>query len=101
MGESCGNRSTSTENLALLTTKIASSSNASGVSSVPKVSVQFGEIRKQLRDATEFWKLSLAEEAKERKAADEAIRADVVALDERVLCCRNSFIKRNYKTTLN
>lgn len=84
VGESCGNRATNSENLALLTTKIANSANANGASPVPKVSVQLDEIRKQLRDATEFWKLSLAEESKERKAADEAIRADVVALDERV-----------------
>jgi hypothetical protein len=84
IGTSCGNRQTQSNDATRLAANYQKAANAGGVSAVPKVSIQLDEIRKQLRDATEFWKLSLAEESKERRAADESIRSEVLALDKKV-----------------
>lgn len=84
IGTSCGNRQTQSNDATRLAANYQKAANAGGVSAVPKVSIQLDEIRKQLRDATEFWKLSLAEESKERRAADESIRSEVLALDAKV-----------------
>ncbi|MEY3901909.1 MAG: hypothetical protein RL189_1215 [Pseudomonadota bacterium] len=80
VGSSCGLRETRSSSATSLLGQVQKASNAGAVTATPKVSIQLDEIRKQLRDATEFWKLSLAQESKERKEADESIRADVLSL---------------------
>lgn len=89
VGASCGLRETRSNSATSLVGKIQKASDAGAVTATPKVAVQLDDIRKQLRDATQFWKLSLAQESKERKEADESIRADVVALSAKLDALRN------------
>ncbi|NBX16122.1 MAG: hypothetical protein EBR09_02025 [Proteobacteria bacterium] len=101
VGASCGLRETRSSSATSLIGMQRASSNVGAVTATPKVSVQLDEIRKQLRDATEFWKLSLAQESKERKEADASIRADVLSLGEKLESLRgflNSEISRLDKT---
>lgn len=101
VGSSCGLRETRSSSATSLLGQVQKASNAGAVTATPKVSVQLDEIRKQLRDATEFWKLSLAQESKERKEADESIRADVLSLSEKLEALRtklDSEINRLDKT---
>jgi len=100
VGSGCGLRETRS-NSATSLAGMQRVNSAGAISATPKVSVQLDEIRKQLRDATEFWKLSLAQESKERKEADEAIRSDVLALGEKLEALRgflNSEVARLDKT---
>ncbi|MEN9811193.1 MAG: hypothetical protein RLZZ488_2760 [Pseudomonadota bacterium] len=101
VGSGCGLRETRSSSATSLLGQVQKASNAGAVTATPKVSVQLDEIRKQLRDATEFWKLSLAQESKERKEADESIRADVLSLSEKLEALRtklDSEINRLDKT---
>jgi len=101
VGSSCGLRETRSSSATSLLGQVQKASNAGAVTATPKVSIQLDEIRKQLRDATEFWKLSLAQESKERKEADESIRADVLSLGEKLEALRtklDSEINRLDKT---
>ncbi|MEN9826702.1 MAG: hypothetical protein RI953_2447, partial [Pseudomonadota bacterium] len=88
VGASCGLRETKSSSTTSLLGQIQKASNAGAVTATPKTSVQIDELKKQLRDATEFWRLSLEKESKERKDADDAIRADVLTLNEKLEALR-------------
>lgn len=88
VGASCGLRETKSSSTTSLLGQIQKASNAGAVTATPKTSVQIDELKKQLRDATEFWKLSLEKESKERKDADDSIRADVLSLSEKLEALR-------------
>ncbi|NBW82590.1 hypothetical protein EBR21_12625, partial [bacterium] len=88
VGASCGLRETKSSSTTSLLGQIQKASNAGAVTATPKTSVQIDELKKQLRDATEFWKLSLEKESKERKDADDAIRADVLTLSDKLEALR-------------
>ncbi|MBM3381302.1 MAG: hypothetical protein FJY29_02560 [Betaproteobacteria bacterium] len=85
IGASCGNRQTQVNSATSLAAKLQKASNAAGTTAQnTKVTVELDKLKRELREATEFWKLSLAEESKERKAADADIRSNVLELEKKL-----------------
>lgn len=85
IGSSCGNRQTQINSATSLAAKLQKANNA-GATTIQnaKVNVELDKLKRELREATEFWKLSLAEESKERKAADADIRSNVLELEKKL-----------------
>jgi DNA repair exonuclease SbcCD ATPase subunit len=90
IGASCGNRQTQVNSATSLAAKLQNANNA-GATTIQnaRVSVELDKLKRELREATEFWKLSLAEESKERKAADADIRSNVIELEKKLDALRS------------